>query len=98
TAFIKLDAAWRTCNNRTNDQKSNDFWITLLEIRECTSKDQSNCPRRIVDFSNLVINGGSPLGIPTASAPIVTLQGRCPLLGSSNTVFVQITVQLLNDK
>jgi hypothetical protein len=97
TAFIKLDAAWRTCNNRSNDQKSNDFWITLLSIQECTSKNLQNCPRQIVDFSGLVMNGGSPLGIPSAASPIVTLEGRLPVLGTGNSTNVRITIELLHD-
>jgi len=98
TPQIKLDARWRSCFNRTNTRKSNDFWISLISIKECESKDQSNCPRQMVDFSRMTISGGSPQGIPTDESPVVIIEGKNPIQGSSDSAYVKLTVTLQNDR
>jgi hypothetical protein len=98
TPLIKLDARWRSCFNRTNTRKSNDFWISLISIKECESKDQSNCPRQMLDFSRMTVSGGSPAGIPTAESPVVVIEGKNPVQGTSNSAYVKITVTLQNDR
>jgi hypothetical protein len=96
--LIKLDARWRSCFNRTNTRKSNDFWISLISIKECESKDQSNCPRQMLDFSRMTVSGGSTAGIPTAESPVVVIEGKNPVQGTSNSAYVKITVTLQNDR
>jgi hypothetical protein len=99
THVVKLDAAWRTCFNRTNTRKSEDFLISLISVQECRSKDRSDCPRSIWDFSNLRITSGNSNGVPTADNPTVVHEGKLPLLGdaSGNSVYLKMIVSLNSD-
>jgi hypothetical protein len=52
----------------------------------------------MVDFSRMTVTGGSPQGIPTRESPVVIIEGKNPIQGSSNSAYVKITVTLQNDR